>query len=104
MSELTARVLDPTTRPTATEFPALGRPPVIWEDDRWWRFTERTDLHEMRYLAVYEEADLVAVTPLLVTHDGSGLLFYDAPKMAGNLAAFGDPERLPADTRDHWEH
>ncbi|MEU3920216.1 GNAT family N-acetyltransferase [Streptomyces sp. NPDC029004] len=103
MSSLTAEVLDPATRPTATDFPALDRPPVIWEDDRWWRFTERTDLHETRYLGVYEEGALVALAPLLVTRDGGGLLFYDAPKMVGDLGAFGDPERLPEHERARWE-
>lgn len=103
MSSLTAEVLDPATRPTATDFPALKRPPVIWEDDRWWRFTERTDLHETRYLGVYEESVLVALAPLLVTRDGGGLLFYDAPKMVGDLGAFGDPEHLSQPGRAHWE-
>ncbi|MBL3668507.1 GNAT family N-acetyltransferase [Streptomyces sp. M2CJ-2] len=104
MSPLTARVLGPADRPTAADLPALDRPPVIWEDDRWWRFTERTDLHEARYLGVYGPGgDLVALAPLLVTRDGGGLLFYDVPKMVGDLGAFGDPERLPDGDRTRWD-
>ncbi|WP_335938781.1 GNAT family N-acetyltransferase [Streptomyces sp. PTD5-9] len=104
MSPLTARVLGPADRPTAAGLPALDRPPVIWEDDRWWRFTERTDLHETRYLGVYgPDSGLVALAPLLVTRDGGGLLFYDVPKMVGDLGAFGDPERLPDADRTRWD-
>ncbi|MFJ3997710.1 GNAT family N-acetyltransferase [Streptomyces parvus] len=104
MSTLTVRVLGPGERPTAAELPALDRPPVIWEDDRWWRFTERTDLHEAHYLGVYGAGgDLVALAPLLLTRDGGGLLFYDVPKMVGNLGAFGDPERMPEGDRARWE-
>ncbi|GGT16625.1 hypothetical protein GCM10010271_19390 [Streptomyces kurssanovii] len=103
MSGLTAEVLDPAGRPTAAGMPALDRPPVVWEDDRWWRFTERTDLHENHYLAVHDAGVLVALAPLLLTHDGGGLLFYDAPKMVGALGAFGDTERLTDAERARWD-
>ncbi|MFD8259357.1 GNAT family N-acetyltransferase [Streptomyces griseoluteus] len=103
MSDLTAELLDPDRRPTAAEFPALAAPAVIWEDDRWWRFTERTDLHEVRYLAVREAGELVALAPLLITRDGGGLLFYDTPKMTGELNAFGAPELLAPRERERWE-
>ncbi|MET9698513.1 GNAT family N-acetyltransferase [Streptomyces sp. NPDC006529] len=100
----TATVLDPASRPTAREFPALERPPVIWDDDRWWRFTERTDLHETHYLAVHgPDGSLAALAPLLLTRDGGGLLFYDAPKMTGDLGAFGDPEHLTGAERARWD-
>lgn len=103
MRTLAARIVDARTRPAAADFPALERPAVIWEDDRWFRFTERTDLHDTRYLAVYEaDETLVALAPLLVTHDGAGLLFYDPPKMVGDLGAFGDLEQLPQDARPRW--
>ncbi|MER7624381.1 GNAT family N-acetyltransferase [Streptomyces sp. NPDC126503] len=103
MSDLTAEVLGPDARPTATAFPALAAPAVVWEDDRWWRFTERTDLHEVRYLAVREGGDLVALAPLLVTRDGGGLLFYDTPRMTGETNAFGAPELLDPERRTRWE-
>lgn len=103
MSDLTAEVLRPDRRPTAAELPALAAPVVIWEDDRWWRFTERTDLHEVRYLAVREAGELVALAPLLVTRDGGGLLFYDTPKMTGELNAFGAPELLDPADRARWD-
>ncbi|MDG9712472.1 GNAT family N-acetyltransferase [Streptomyces sp. DH10] len=103
MSDLTAEILGPDARPTAAEFPALAAPAVIWEDDRWWRFTERTDLHEVRYLAVREAGELVALAPLLVTHDGAGLLFYDTPKMTGETNAFGAPELLDPQRRARWD-
>jgi predicted N-acyltransferase len=103
VSDLTAEILSPGARPTAATFPALAAPAVIWEDDRWWRFTERTDLHEVRYLAVREDGDLVAVAPLLVTREAGGLLFYDTPKMTGHTGAFGAPELLDAEQRARWE-
>ncbi|MFD8155134.1 GNAT family N-acetyltransferase [Streptomyces sp. NPDC059720] len=103
MSDLTAEILDAEARPTAAAFPALAAPAVIWEDDRWWRFTERTDLHEVRYLAVREDGDLVALAPLLITRDGGGLLFYDTPKMTGDTGAFGAPELLDAGQRGRWD-
>lgn len=103
MSELAAEVVGPGRRPTAADFPALAAPEVIWEDDRWWRFTERTDLHEVRYLVIREDGDPVAVAPLLLTHDGGGLLFYDTPRMTGDTSAFGAPELLGAPQRARWD-
>ncbi|MEV4790484.1 GNAT family N-acetyltransferase [Streptomyces tuirus] len=103
MSDLTAEIVSPDARPTASTFPALAAPAVIWEDDRWWHFTEHTDLHEVRYLVVREDGDLVALAPLLITHDGGGLLFYDTPKMTGDTSAFGAPELLDAQRRARWD-
>lgn len=108
MSTFNARVLAPDERPTAADFPSLARPGIIWEDDRWWRFTERTDLHDVRYLAVRDEDNdsgenkIAALAPLLISR-GDGLLFYDAPKMVGNTGAFGCPERFSLEEQRHWD-
>lgn len=95
---LTGTVLPPGSRPTATDFPALAGPESIWEDARWWRFVERTDLHEVRYLLVTDGDRAVAIAPLLLTREGGGLLFYDPPRLAGTAGAMAEPDLLdPAD-------
>ena len=53
-------LLPPHARPSAQEFAGLARPDIIWEDERWYRFTERTDLHEVRYLEVRQDGQTVA--------------------------------------------
>ncbi len=57
----TGHVLPRGTRPTAADFAGIADPDVIWEDSRWWRFTERTDLHEVRYLEVRADGRTVAI-------------------------------------------
>ena len=76
-------LLPPHARPSAQEFAGLARPDIIWEDERWYRFTERTDLHEVRYLEVRQDGQAVGLAPLLITEKPGGLLFYDPPRLAG---------------------
>ena len=42
-----SHLLPPNARPTSQDFAGLADPDIIWEDARWRRFTERTDLHEV---------------------------------------------------------
>lgn len=89
-------------RPTSQDFASLGDPDVIWEDARWWRFTERTDLHEVRYLEVREDGQAVALAPLLITEKPGGLLFYDPPRLAGTAGALAEPELLDPSDQQRW--
>ncbi len=89
-------------RPTSQDFASLGDPDVIWEDARWWRFTERTDLHEVRYLEVREGGQAVALAPLLITEKPGGLLFYDPPRLAGTAGALAEPELLDPSDQQRW--
>jgi predicted N-acyltransferase len=89
-------------RPTSQDFAALGDPDIIWEDARWWRFTERTDLHEVRYLEVREDGQAVALAPLLITEKPGGLLFYDPPRLAGTAGALAEPELLDPSDQQRW--
>ena len=95
-------LLPPRTRPSAQDFAGLARPDVIWEDERWWRFTERTDLHEVRYLEVREDGLTVALAPLLITAKPGGLLFYDPPRLVGTAGALAEPELLDPHDQQRW--
>ncbi|MCQ4041304.1 GNAT family N-acetyltransferase [Streptantibioticus rubrisoli] len=98
----TARVLPADLRPTARDFRGLGNPDTIWEDARWCRFTERTDLHEVRYLRIEEYGHTVALAPLLLTREPGGLLFYDPPRLATTAGAMAEPELLDPADRERW--
>jgi hypothetical protein len=74
-----SHLLPPNARPTAQDFAGLADPDIIWEDARWCRFTERTDLHETRYIEVREDGQAVAVAPLLITPKPGGLSFTIRP-------------------------
>lgn len=89
-------------RPTSQDFAGLGDPDIIWEDARWWRFTERTDLHEVRYLEVREDGQAVALAPLLITEKPGGLLFYDPPRLAGTAGALAEPDLLDPSDQQRW--
>src|SRR5262245_19795576 len=97
-----SHLLPPNARPTAQDFAGLADPDIIWEDARWWRFTERTDLHETRYLEVREDGQAVALAPLLITPKPSGLLFYDPPGLAGTAGALAEPELLDPSDQQRW--
>lgn len=95
-------LLPPNARPTAHDFAGLAGPQIIWEDARWCRFTERTDLHEVRYLEVREGGWAVALAPLLITAKPGGLLFYDAPRLAGTAGALAEPGLLDPSDQRRW--
>jgi uncharacterized protein len=97
-----AYLLPPHARPTAQDFAGLARPDIIWEDERWWRFTERTDLHKVRYLEVRQGGQTVALAPLLITEKPGGLLFYDPPRLAGTAGALAEPELLGPSDQQRW--
>ncbi|MEN0137260.1 MAG: GNAT family N-acetyltransferase [Rhodococcus sp. (in: high G+C Gram-positive bacteria)] len=99
---LTGHVLPRGARPAAADFAGIAEPDIIWEDARWWRFTERTDLHEVRYLEVRADGRAVAVAPLLVTERPGGLLFYDPPRLAGTAGPMAEPELLDPPDRLRW--
>ncbi|MFK4066839.1 GNAT family N-acetyltransferase [Streptomyces sp. NPDC029674] len=77
---------------------------LIWDDPRWLAFTARTDLHETYCLHVLEGDRPVALATLLVTHKSGGLLFYDAPRLAGTASPMAEPELLDEAERAQWEH
>lgn len=95
-------LLPPDARPTPQDFAGLGQPDIIWEDARWWRFTERTDLHTVRYLEIRERGQAVALAPLLITQKPGGLLFYDPPRLAGTAGALAEPELLDPADQQRW--
>jgi hypothetical protein len=95
-------LLPPDARPTSQEFAGVGQPDIIWEDARWWRFTERTDRHKVRYLEVREDNRTVALAPLLITEKPGGLLFYDPPRLAGTAGALAEPELLDPSDQQRW--
>jgi uncharacterized protein len=97
-----AHLLPPNARPTAQDFAGLGGPQIIWEDERWFRFTERTDLHEVRYLELREGGRAVALAPLLITSKPGGLLFYDPPRLAGTAGPMAEPELLEPADQQRW--
>jgi len=97
-----AFLLPPGTRPSADDFTGLAHPDTVWQDARWWRYTERTDLHQTRYLEVHEDGQVVALAPLLVTPRPGGLLFYDAPRLAGAVGPMAEPELLDPSERQRW--
>jgi uncharacterized protein len=99
---LEGQLLPPGARPAAGDFPALDRPGVIWEDARWWRFTERTDLHEVHYLRIHADGRTVALAPLLLTRESGGLLFYDSPRLIGTPGSMAEPDLLDAADQDRW--
>ena len=95
-------LLPANARPTSEDFAGLADPDIIWEDARWYRFTERTDLHEVRYLEVREDGQAVALAPLLITAKHGGLLFYDPPRLAGTAGALAEPELLDPSDQQRW--
>jgi uncharacterized protein len=97
-----AYLMPPNARPTAQEFAGLDDPEIIWEDARWCRFTERTDLHQMRYLELREGGRTVALAPLLLTPKPGGLLFYDPPRLAGTAGSMAEPELLEPSDQERW--
>ena len=97
-----AHLLPPNARPTAQDFAGLPNPEIIWEDARWCRFTERTDLHEVRYLEMRENGQAVALASLLITAKPGGLLFYDPPRLAGTAGALAEPELLDPSDQHRW--
>jgi uncharacterized protein len=97
-----AYLLAPDVRPDAKNFPGLAQPDVIWEDARWWRYTERTDLHQVRYLEVRQDGRAVAIAPLLITAKPGGLLFYDPPRMVGTAGALAAPDLLDPYDQRRW--
>jgi hypothetical protein len=97
-----AHLLAPNVRPTAQDFAGLTEPEIIWEDARWCRFTERTDLHEVRYLEIRENGQAVALASLLITAKPGGLLFYDPPRLAGTAGALAEPELLDPSDQQRW--
>lgn len=99
---LTAHLLPRGTRPTALDFAGIAEPDIIWEDARWCRFTERTDLHEVRYLELREDGRAVALAPLLFTAQPGGLLFYDPPRLAGTAGPMAEPELLDQPDQQRW--
>jgi len=96
-------LLPPHARPSAQDFAGLARPDIIWEDERWYRFTERTDLHEVRYLEVRQDGQAVGLAPLLITEKPGGLLFYDAPRLVGTAGALAEPELLDPHDQQRWD-
>jgi uncharacterized protein len=98
----TARLLPPGTRPTGLDYAGLAQPDIIWEDQRWYRFTERTDLHEPRYLEICEDGCPVAIAPLLLTTKPGGLLFYDLPKLVGTPGSMAEPDLLDSTDQQRW--
>ena len=97
-----SHLLPPNARPSSQDFGGLADPDIIWEDERWCRFTERTDLHEVRYLEVREDGQAVALAPLLITAKPGGLLFYDPPRLAGTAGALAEPELLDPSDQQRW--
>ena len=96
-------LLPPHARPSAQDFAGLARPDIIWEDERWYRFTERTDLHEVRYLEVRQDGQAVGLAPLLITEKPGGLLFYDPPRLVGTAGALAEPELLDPHDQQRWD-
>ncbi|MFF3978149.1 GNAT family N-acetyltransferase [Streptomyces sp. NPDC001828] len=76
---------------------------LIWDDPRWLRFTARTDLHDTHCLQVLEGERPVALATLLLTPRAGGLLFYDAPRLAGTASPMAEPELLDPAEREHWD-
>jgi uncharacterized protein len=101
-TDCTARLLPPGSRPGPADFPALDGPDLVWEDARWWRFAERTDLHEVRYLEVSACGEVVALAPLLLTPKAGGLLFYDPPRLTGTPGPMAEPDLLDEADRRRW--
>jgi uncharacterized protein len=97
-----AHLLPPNARPTAQDSAGLADPDILWEDERWYRFTERTDLHEVRYLEIREDGRAVALAPLLITAKPGGLLFYDPPRLAGTAGALAEPGLLDPSDQQRW--
>jgi predicted N-acyltransferase len=97
-----SHLLPPNARPSSHDFGGLADPDIIWEDERWCRFTERTDLHEVRYLEIRENGQAVALAPLLITAKPGGLLFYDPPRLAGTAGALAEPELLDPSDQQRW--
>ncbi|WP_405788105.1 GNAT family N-acetyltransferase [Streptomyces sp. NBC_00029] len=99
----TARLLPPGHFPQSSDVTGPGGPDLVWDDPRWLRFTARTDLHEVRCLEVLEGQRPVALATLLVTAEAGGLLFYDAPRLAGTPSPMAEPELLDPADRELWD-
>ncbi|MFJ3880230.1 GNAT family N-acetyltransferase [Streptomyces sp. NPDC090077] len=97
----TARLLPPGHLPQSGG--SAGAPDLVWDDPRWLRFTARTDLHEVRCLEVLEGERPVALATLMVTAKPGGLLFYDAPRLAGTPSPMAEPELLDPADRERWD-
>ncbi|MFI6055260.1 GNAT family N-acetyltransferase [Streptomyces violascens] len=99
----TARLLAPGHHPAQGDATGGDAPELIWDDNRWLRFTARTDLHETHCLQVLEGERPVALATLLLTRRPGGLLFYDAPRLAGTASPMAEPELLDPAEREHWD-
>ncbi|TQC43344.1 GNAT family N-acetyltransferase [Rhodococcus sp. WS4] len=71
---------------------------AAWTSPEWWRFVEADPDHESLYLAI-DGADSrpVAVAPALIIRDTRGLLFYNGPRIIGDLSAIGSVSHLAPD-------
>ncbi|WNV84943.1 GNAT family N-acetyltransferase [Umezawaea sp. Da 62-37] len=96
-------LLPPGSRPSVLDFAGLHAPDLVWDDERWLRFTERTDLHEVHYLEVHEDGTTVAMATLLLSPEAGGLLFYDPPRLAGTAGPMAEPELLEPADRQRWD-
>ncbi|MGW7578638.1 GNAT family N-acetyltransferase [Streptomyces sp. NPDC054765] len=99
----TARLLPPGHHPAHRDITGDDDPDLIWDDSRWLRFTARTDLHETHCLEVLEADRPVALATLLLTPRAGGLLFYDAPRLAGTASPMAEPELLDPAEREDWD-
>ncbi|MGK5733247.1 GNAT family N-acetyltransferase [Streptomyces sp. URMC 124] len=99
----TARLLPPGSLPGSRDFAGLDHPGLVWDDARWLRFTARTDLHEVHCLEVLEGGRVVALATLLLTREAGGLLFYDAPRLAGTASPMAEPALLDPADRERWD-
>ena len=100
---VTGELLPAGSFPSTADLPGPDRPGIVWEDRRWWRFVDRTDLHQCRYLRISVGGRPVAMAPLLLTRDAEGLLFYDPPRLIGTAGAMAEPELLTAAERQRWD-
>ncbi|MEU1568631.1 GNAT family N-acetyltransferase [Streptomyces mirabilis] len=99
----TARLLPPGHHSAHHDGTGRDGPDLVWDDARWLRFTARTDLHDTHCLEVLEEDRPVALATLLVTHGPGGLLFYDAPRLAGTASPMAEPDLLDEAEREQWD-
>ncbi|MFI5703023.1 GNAT family N-acetyltransferase [Streptomyces xanthochromogenes] len=99
----TARLFAPDDHPEQDDTTGHDERELIWDDTRWLRFTAHTDLHETHCLQVLEGDRPVALATLLLTRRAGGLLFYDAPRLAGTASPMAEPELLDPAEREHWD-
>ncbi|MFD7921902.1 GNAT family N-acetyltransferase [Streptomyces sp. NPDC059740] len=100
---LTARLLPPGHHRAHHRSTGRDAPELVWDDPRWLRFTARTDLHDTRVLQVLEADRPVALATLLITREPGGLLFYDAPRLAGTPSPMAEPDLLDETERAQWD-